>query len=73
MISPTLMTWLVSAGVVVMFSALSFSAGYAFGKEVGRAEAGMGKCGNDALIRGGGSMSGLKRLRWGAGSTASAR
>ena len=39
-VSPTLMTWVVSAGVVVLFSAISFSAGYAIGREVGRVEAG---------------------------------
>lgn len=39
-ISPTLLTWVVSAGVVVVLSALSFSAGYSMGKEAGRIEAG---------------------------------
>lgn len=39
-ISPTLLTWVVSAGVVVFLSALSFSAGYGMGKEAGRLEAG---------------------------------
>lgn len=39
-VSPTLLTWVVSAGVVVVLSALSFSAGYSLGKEAGRAEAG---------------------------------
>ncbi|GAB7342467.1 hypothetical protein MBLNU457_g0668t1 [Dothideomycetes sp. NU457] len=38
-VSPTLLTWVVSAGVVVVLSALSFSAGYAVGKEAGRMEA----------------------------------
>nr|POF12779.1 hypothetical protein CFP56_09930 [Quercus suber] len=37
-ISPTLLTWIVSAGVVVFLSALSFSAGYGIGKEAGRLE-----------------------------------
>lgn len=37
-ISPTLLTWLVSAGVVVFVSALSFRAGYALGRESGFAE-----------------------------------
>ena len=70
-ISPTLMSWMISAGVVLVFSAISFSAGYAWGKEVGRFEATMGigadgaSCGKDA-IRGGG---GFRRLRWGTGST----
>ncbi|EED12242.1 conserved hypothetical protein [Talaromyces stipitatus ATCC 10500] len=76
-VSPTLMTWVISAGVVVLFSAISFSAGYALGREVGRTEMAM-----DQMI--GGSMSeqlggvrsstgcgrdavkgSLKRLRWG--------
>ena len=39
-VSPTLLTWVVSAGVVVVLSALSFSAGYSLGKEAGRMEAG---------------------------------
>ncbi|KAK3704334.1 hypothetical protein LTR37_013887 [Vermiconidia calcicola] len=37
-VSPTLLTWVVSAGVVVVLSALSFSAGYSAGKEAGRLE-----------------------------------
>lgn len=39
LVSPTLLTWVVSAGVVVFLSALSFSAGYSMGKEAGRIEA----------------------------------
>lgn len=39
-VTPTLLTWVVSAGVVVFLSALSFSAGYSMGKEAGRIEAG---------------------------------
>ncbi|OKL58201.1 hypothetical protein UA08_06770 [Talaromyces atroroseus] len=77
-VSPTLMTWVISAGVVVLFSAISFSAGYALGREVGRTEVGL-----DSTV--GGSMTdrfasvkasnecgrdavkgSLKRLRWGA-------
>lgn len=41
-ISPTLLTWVVSAGVVVVLSALTFSAGYSLGREAGRLEAGGG-------------------------------
>lgn len=41
-VSPTVMTWVISAGVVVLFSAISFSAGYALGREVGRTETGSG-------------------------------
>nr|POF26300.1 hypothetical protein CFP56_22449 [Quercus suber] len=37
-ISPTLLTWIVSAGVVVFLSALSFTAGYSVGREAGRLE-----------------------------------
>lgn len=67
-ISPTLLTWVVSAGVVVLVSALSFSAGYAVGKEAGHADViGMGGevggCGKE--LKGG---LGLRRLRWGAGA-----
>lgn len=32
------MTWVISTGVVVIFSAISFSAGYVLGREVGRTE-----------------------------------
>jgi hypothetical protein len=82
--SPTIMTWVISAGVVVLFSAISFSAGYVLGREVGRLESStgvgsvMGDGGAGAL---GGRVSagcgqeavrgGLKRLRWGTGSGAS--
>jgi hypothetical protein len=48
-ITPTLLTWVVSAGVVVFLSALSFSAGYCMGKEAGRIEAGYGM---DETLRG---------------------
>ena len=63
LISPTLLTWVVSAGVVVLVSAISFSAGYSMGKEVGRTEislvdVGEGRrCGKEAVR-------GLGRLRW---------
>lgn len=66
LVAPTLMTWVVSAGVVVLFGAISFSAGYAIGKEAGRMEAGMGP----GSGFGGKDMGkGLKRLRWGSTST----
>lgn len=39
-VTPTLLTWVVSAGVVMFLSALSFGAGYSIGKEAGRLEAG---------------------------------
>ena len=65
-ISPTLLTWVVSAGVLVLASALSFSAGYSFGREQGRLEAwgvggadGVGECGRQA-----GKGMGLRRRLW---------
>jgi hypothetical protein len=73
-ISPTLFTWVVSAGVVVLVSALSFSAGYVVGNEAGYAEAvgqmgaagvEAGSCGKEA-VRGTGM--GLRRLRWAGGA-----
>ncbi|MCJ1395702.1 hypothetical protein MMC18_008588 [Xylographa bjoerkii] len=68
LISPTLMTWVVSAGVVVLFSAISFSAGFAYGKEVGRLEmAGNGGGGCAREVTKGYSGS-LRRLRWGNAS-----
>ncbi|CAK7197472.1 hypothetical protein SEUCBS139899_000119 [Sporothrix eucalyptigena] len=39
MISPTLLTWVVSAGVVVLVSVVGFGAGFVIGREVGRQEA----------------------------------
>ncbi|GAM41059.1 hypothetical protein TCE0_041f13887 [Talaromyces pinophilus] len=77
-VNPTLMTWVISAGVVVLFSAISFSAGYALGREVGRTEMGMesmvggglsdqlspsANCGTDAV------KGSLKRLRWGGAAS----
>ena len=67
-ISPTLMTWVVSAGVVVLFSAISFSAGYVIGREVGRLETGATTAGQGAIASK--EMGkGLRRLRWGTSST----
>lgn len=70
-VSPTLLTWVVSAGVVVVLSALSFSAGYSLGKEAGRFEVvgvggGWDGSGGDEVLRGcareaGRSSMGLKR------------
>jgi len=81
-ISPTLFTWAVSAGIVVLVSAISFSAGYVYGREVGRAEAGVladlrsgirdaGRCGRDMILEHGGN--GLKRLRWTTGAASGIR
>lgn len=76
-ISPTLLTWVVSAGVVVLVSALSFSAGYVVGKEAGHAEAmgqlgaagsEAGRCGKEAAAGVRGAGIGLRRLRWTGGS-----
>ncbi|KAF2705229.1 hypothetical protein K504DRAFT_471718 [Pleomassaria siparia CBS 279.74] len=70
-ISPTLLTWVVSAGVVVLVSALSFSAGYVVGKETGHAEAmgKLGSAGSEAGRCGKEAGMGLRRLRWsGAGA-----
>lgn len=68
-LSPTLLTWMISAGVVIVFSAISFSAGYAWGKEVGRFEGEIGitsgACGREAIN---GSAGGLRRLRWSSGA-----
>ncbi|KAL6712030.1 hypothetical protein ACN47E_003073 [Coniothyrium glycines] len=76
-ISPTLLTWVVSAGVVVLVSALSFSAGYVVGKEAGHAEAmghmggagtEAGRCGKDAAVGFKGTGLGLRKLRWTGGT-----
>lgn len=66
-IAPTLMTWVVGAGVVVLFSAIGFSAGCLVGREVGRFEAGAMTvregvgCGKEV-------GRGFRRLRWGTSS-----
>jgi len=64
-ISPTLLTWVVSAGVIVVVSALSFSAGYTVGHEMGKLEAldsaGAGVAMHKTAARSGVS---LRRLRW---------
>lgn len=75
LISPTLLTWVVSAGVVVLVSVVGFGAGYVIGREVGRQEAqevlsasvgGVNEttsCGREVMRTSGG---GLRRFRWGA-------
>ena len=70
-VSPTLMTWVVSAGVVVLFSAISFSAGYAIGREVGRLETGAhgAAAAGQGVVSGKEMGKGLRRLRWGTSST----
>lgn len=76
-ISPTLLTWVVSAGVVVLVSALSFSAGYVVGKEAGHAEAmghlgsagaEAGSCAREAASGARGTGLGLRKLRWTGGA-----
>ncbi|CAG9938348.1 unnamed protein product [Clonostachys rosea f. rosea IK726] len=73
LVSPTLMTWVVSAGVVVLVSVVGFGVGYVTGREVGRQEAlaaaGMStandtsSCGQEMMRS---SSGGLRRLKWGA-------
>lgn len=79
LISPTLLTWVVSAGVVVIFSVVGFGAGYVIGREVGRQEGGAAlfhggagnvtasssSCGRELARSGTGGA--LRRLRWGGG------
>ncbi|KAK0656532.1 hypothetical protein B0T16DRAFT_399611 [Cercophora newfieldiana] len=75
LISPTLLTWVVSAGVVVLVSVVGFGAGYVIGREVGRQEGALGSlstagaasnasanCGQE-LARSTGT---LRRFRWGS-------
>lgn len=80
--SSAVMTWVLSAGVVVLFSAISFSAGYVFGRESGKLEAsmGMGSVLGEANTPGSRASAacgqeavrgGLKRFRWSPGSTGS--
>ena len=75
-VSPTLTTWVVGAGVLVLFSAITFSAGYAMGYEVGRAEAltggaatagGLGGLGGGAMGCGREAVRG-RSWRWGNAS-----
>lgn len=77
LISPTLLTWVVSAGVVVLVSVVGFGAGYVIGREVGRQEALAGLNGSSMLgdgsscsrevARGSGT---LRKFRWGSGVVA---
>lgn len=71
-ISPTLLTWVVSAGVVVLVSVVGFGAGYVIGREVGRQEAlsaSVGSvnettsCGREAIRSSSGT---LRRFKWGS-------
>lgn len=69
-ISPTLLTWVVSAGVVVLVSVVGFGAGYVIGREVGRQEAmsvsagsinETTSCGREAIRSSSGT---LRRFKW---------
>jgi len=51
-LSPSVLTWAVSAGVVVLVSVVGFGAGYMIGREVGRQE---GAAGAASFTAGGGS------------------
>ncbi|KAJ2905356.1 uncharacterized protein MKZ38_005655 [Zalerion maritima] len=79
LINPTLLTWVVSAGVVVLVSVVGFGAGYVIGREVGKQEGmtaaagglnatSVGEtaagCGRE-VIRGSGGT--LRKFRWGTG------
>lgn len=65
LVSPTLLTWVVSAGVVVLVSVVGFGAGYVVGREVGRQEVGVaGGCGQE-IVRG--TSGELRKFRWGGG------
>ncbi|RYP54191.1 hypothetical protein DL768_000970 [Monosporascus sp. mg162] len=79
-ISPTLLTWVVSAGVVVLVSVVGFGAGYVIGREVGRQESltslsaggnasafvDGSSCGREVVRSGGGA---LRKFRWSTGIT----
>jgi hypothetical protein len=78
MISPTLLAWVVSAGVVVLVSVVGFGAGYVIGREVGRQEVLGGlngstivdssSCGREVAR----STGSLRRFKWGIGGAAKA-
>jgi hypothetical protein len=75
-LSPTLLTWVVSAGVLVLVSVVGFGAGYVIGWEVGRQEGLAGVAMNGSTILGDGTSCGkevvkggsgtLRRFRWGS-------
>lgn len=63
--SPVTMTWFISTGAALVFSALSFGAGYVWGKGVGRTQTPMGIDGGNWVreaVRV--SRKGLSELRW---------
>ncbi|KAL3417493.1 hypothetical protein PVAG01_10503 [Phlyctema vagabunda] len=75
MLSPTMLAWVMSAGVVVLVSVVGFGAGYVIGREVGQREAlaGLngstlvdgGSCGSE-VARSTGTGT-LRRFKWGTG------
>jgi len=83
-LSPTLFTWVVSAGVILLVSVVGFGAGYVIGREVGKQE-GMSmsmsvpaggasnatSCGRD-IARSTTSGGTLRRFKWGANMARSA-
>jgi hypothetical protein len=79
LISPTFLTWVMSAGVLVLVSVVGFGAGYVIGREVGRQEVltGLnsstlvdgGSCGREVAGAGTGSGT-LRKFKWGIGSAA---
>lgn len=77
LISPTMLTWVVSAGVLVLVSVVGFGAGYVIGREVGRQEGSMSlsevmsasnasstNCGRELVKSTSGGT--LRRFRWGS-------
>ena len=71
-ISPTLLTWAVSAGVIILISVVGFGAGYVIGREVGRHDGlstsvigvnDTSSCGKEAMRS---SSSTLRRFKWSA-------
>ena len=76
-ITPTMMAWFMSAGVVVLVSVVGFGAGYVIGREVGRQElmagingssiADSGSCGREAVK----STATLRRFKWNIGGARS--
>lgn len=87
-ISPSVLTWVVSAGVLVLVSVVGFGAGYVIGREVGRQEGaaaslggGMGfasEAGSNAtscgreVIRSTTPGGTLRRFKWGVGRSVAA-
>jgi hypothetical protein len=64
-VSPTLLTWVVGAGMLVLVSAISFSAGYVVGRETGHAEAaGIGEVGVEVKRNLTSKGSGLGLRKW---------